>query len=70
MSEAQEAESKRDFVHKMKIAMKEANEAIFWQRVCFESDHLPFDKYLNEKIKDIIKVLSKIISSTKRKYSM
>ena len=32
--EAQHAESKADFIHKMKIAIKEANETLYWLIVC------------------------------------
>ncbi len=32
--ESQYAESKLDFIHKMKIASKEANETIYWLSLC------------------------------------
>lgn len=41
--EAQNAESKADFVHKMKIASKEASETIYWLILCERSDGYHFD---------------------------
>lgn len=32
--ESQHAESRADFIHKMKLAIKEANEALYWLMVC------------------------------------
>lgn len=32
--EAQNAESKADFIHKMKIAAKEADETVYWLLIC------------------------------------
>jgi four helix bundle protein len=34
VSEAQQAESRSDFIHKMKIAAKEAGESLYWLSVC------------------------------------
>ncbi len=39
--EAQNAESKKDFIHKLKIAAKEADETSFWLKLCAESKYLP-----------------------------
>ena len=36
IKEAQSAESKADFIHKVKIAMKEADETEFWLFLCNE----------------------------------
>lgn len=41
--EAQNAESKADFVHKMKIASKEASETLYWLILCERSDGYYFD---------------------------
>ena len=38
--EAQNAESKADFIHKMKIAAKEAGEAQYWLMLCSLSKHI------------------------------
>ncbi len=39
--EAQNAESKLDFIHKMKIAAKEADETEYWLLLCDKSDGFP-----------------------------
>jgi four helix bundle protein len=44
--EAQNAESKSDFIHKMKIAAKEADETESWLTLCEMSDMYRFEKNL------------------------
>ncbi len=63
--EAQNAESKRDFIHKLKIALKEAEETDYWLTLCKSSKSYPINNHLLEEIESINKILSKIISSTK-----
>ena len=63
--EAQNAESKVDFIHKMKIAAKEADETEYWLLLCSKVEQYPDCKELLNGISSIIKVLSKIISSSK-----
>jgi len=63
--EAQNAESKGDFVHKMKIALKEADETDYWLTLCKLSKNYPMNDGLLEQVTSINKILSKIISSTK-----
>jgi four helix bundle protein len=63
--EAQNAESKQDFIHKLKIAAKEADETEYWLTLCELSKNYPHNKNLNEKLTSIIKVISKIISTSK-----
>lgn len=65
--EAQNAESKADFIHKMKIAAKEADETEYWLLLCEMSKSYPHNEDLRIKLESIIKVLSKIISSSKTK---
>lgn len=64
--EAQNAESKADFIHKMKIAAKEASETLYWFLLCERSKNYQFDAGLKMKLDEIIKILSKIISSSKQ----
>lgn len=64
--EAQGCESKSDFVHKMKIAYKEAEETRYWLELCSQSSNYPDPVNLLEEIIVILKVLGKIISSSKR----
>lgn len=64
--EAQNAESKNDFIHKMKIAAKEAEESQYWLLLCKFSPTYPNCDNLLLKLEEIHKVLGKIISSTKK----
>ncbi|NQW36561.1 MAG: four helix bundle protein [Flavobacteriales bacterium] len=64
--EAQNAESKADFIHKLKIAAKEADETEYWLILCEKSKNYPLNDNLTTELKSIIKVLSKIISSSKK----
>jgi len=63
--EAQNAESKVDFIHKMKIAAKEADETEYWLLLCKNNSNYPNPDNLLEQIDSIHKILSKIISSSK-----
>lgn len=63
--EAQNAESKNDFIHKFKIAAKECGETIYWLAICKEIDSYPFDDNLTEQIEVISKVMSKILATSK-----
>jgi four helix bundle protein len=64
--EAQNAESKADFIHKLKIAAKEADETQYWLLLCSKSPHLksPNEKLISD-LNEILLILSKIISSSK-----
>ena len=64
--EAQHAESRLDFIHKMKIALKEANETLYWLILCqkMEAAELPLET-LND-LKEIMAILSKIIVTSKK----
>jgi four helix bundle protein len=64
--EAQNAESKADFIHKIKIAFKEADELEYWLYLCNEAENYPSPKGLLERLTEIKKVLNKIISSSKQ----
>jgi four helix bundle protein len=64
--EAQNAESKSDFIHKMKIAAKEAEETEGWLLLCKYSKSYPDPEQLLQKIESILKLLNKIISTAKQ----
>ena len=66
VKEAQNAESKADFVHKLKIAMKEADETEFWLFLCNELESYPDCILLLEELSEILKILNKIIATIKR----
>lgn len=64
--EAQNAESKADFIHKLKIAAKEADETEYWLELCKEAKNYPYDPLLSEKLLSILKLLGKILGTLKR----
>ena len=64
--EAQSAESRADFIHKMKLAAKEAQETLYWLILCKESEGYVFNEEYMKELETINKILSKIITSAKR----
>ncbi|HAC23784.1 MAG TPA: four helix bundle protein [Cytophagales bacterium] len=65
VKEAQGAESKADFIHKMKIAIKEAEETEYWLELCSLSKKYPQPGQLLSDIESILKIINKIISTSK-----
>lgn len=63
--EAQNAESKIDFIHKTKLAAKEADETEYWLLICKHTPTYPFDEKLLSHVHELMKIFSKIISSSK-----
>jgi len=63
--EAQGCESKNDFIHKMKIAYKEAEETKYWLELCFHAENYPDPGELVNDVTSILRVLGKIISTAK-----
>lgn len=65
--EAQAGQSKRDFLAKIYISFKEANETAYWLELLNKSKlvALDYSSYIKE-IEEIIKILTKIIQTTKQ----
>ena len=57
--EAQGAESKNDFIHKLKISYKEAEETEYWLDICRNSENYPDPG----KLSDDVIVLKKILAT-------
>lgn len=70
VKEAQNGESEADFLHKMKIAMKEAEESEYWLILCREAKNYPFNPTLLDQIKEIQRILNSIITTTKKNISL
>lgn len=64
--EAQNSESKFDFIHKFKIAAKESDETKYWLLVCKYSCYYPDPNDLLERLDTIEKIITRIISSSKK----
>ncbi|MBN8703746.1 MAG: four helix bundle protein [Bacteroidetes bacterium] len=65
--ESQNAESKSDFIHKLKIALKETDETLYWLELVNAAYKNIDSTKLIEDLKIIDKVLSKIVSTIKNK---
>ena len=68
--EAVSSESKRDFIHKMGIALKESRETCYWLNLLKDSGYLHEQTFgsLNDSCLSIIKILNSIILTTKQRY--
>lgn len=67
--EAEHAQSKADFLNKMNVALKEANETMYWLILMKETDYLTkkqFDSMFSDA-EEIIKLLASIVKTTKAK---
>jgi four helix bundle protein len=65
--EAEHAESKADFLHKMNIALKEANETCYWLFLLYKGDYIAesvFNQYNNDSL-ELVKLLASIVKTTK-----
>jgi four helix bundle protein len=65
--EAQHAESRADFVHKLKIAAKEANETMYWLMICEKSERYPENSSLKKSVEELIRIISRIIITCKKR---
>ena len=68
--EAVTSESKRDFVHKLGIAVKEARETSYWLNLLKDGKFIiqkEFDK-LDKLCNELVKILNSIILTTKERY--
>lgn len=66
--EAEQAESKADFIHKLAIAQKESNETLYWIELLKESEFLNQEQFnsIYNPATEIMKLLTSIIKSTKQ----
>lgn len=67
--EAQNAESDKDFIHKLKIALKETDETEYWLYLCKEAYKYKEIDQLIQILEELSRLLNSIIS-TKRKNMM
>ncbi len=66
VSESMYSESSKDFIHKLKLASKEANETSYWLNVIKDKEYLSVEEKLFDDITSIQKIISKSISTAKR----
>jgi len=68
--EAEHAQSKADFISKMNIALKEANETEYWLMLLKDSDYIDEKSFesISQDCAEIIKLLISIVRTTKENY--
>ena len=66
VSEAERAQSKADFISKMSIALKEANETNYWLKLLYKTNYLSKSQYdsINADINELIKLLVAICKTS------
>ena len=67
IKEGEHAQSKADFLNKMNIALKEANETQYWIELLRDSDYLSYEESLSiyDNSNKLIRLLASIVKSTK-----
>ena len=67
VKEAEHAQSKADFINKMNIALKEANETEYWLILLKDSDYLDEKSFssIHSDCVELIKLLASIVKSSK-----
>jgi len=65
--EAQNAESKADFIHKIKISAKEADKTQYWLMLCNYTKAYPDCEHLTVKLNELQKIINSILGTAKRK---
>lgn len=65
--EAEHAESKKDFIHKLSIAQKECNETLYWLELLEKTDFVDTkqNKSIYDDCNELMALLVSIIKSTK-----
>ena len=66
--EAEFAESKMDFIHKLAIAQKECNETIYWLELLVKTNYLTEDEFdsLSADAIELLKMITSSIKTAKR----
>jgi four helix bundle protein len=67
INEAQSAESKSDFIHKMGIALKEVRETSYWLNLLKDSEYFDIKSFtsIEDDCSELLKLISKIILTSK-----
>ena len=65
--EAEQGQSKADFIHKLSISLKEANETDYWLELLFRSNYIEESDYISMKadVDELLKLLVSIIKTSK-----
>jgi four helix bundle protein len=70
INEAVASESKKDFIHKLGIAVKEARETSYWLNLLKDGQFISIGEFekLDKSCTELIKILNSIILTTKERY--
>jgi len=68
VKEAEHAQSKADFINKMNVALKEANETEYWLMLLKDSDYMDEISFssIHSDISELIKLLASIVKTSKQ----
>ena len=68
VSESEHSESKSDFIHKLSIAQKEANETLYWLKLLYMTDYIGQNAYesINEDASELMKIITASIKTAKQ----
>ena len=71
VAESRNAQSPNDFINKMNIALKEADETSYWLRLLKRTGYISTEQYesLYGDVNELISILSSIIKTTRHKVS-
>jgi four helix bundle protein len=72
IKEAEHAQSKADFINKMNVALKEANETEYWLMLLKDSDYIDEKSYtaINQEYSELIKLLISIVKTSKNQLTV
>jgi len=67
--ESEHAESVPDFIHKLSVALKEANETDYWLDLLYKSGYFDETSYnsIKNDVTELLKLLTSILKKTKQK---
>src|SRR6266536_4353831 len=65
--EAEHAESKADFTHKMNIALKEANETLYWLELLHQAEYIADQSFASIRMdnEELLKLLVAIVKTSR-----
>ena len=65
--ESEHAESRADFIHKVSVGIKQANESEYWLELIYQSDYIQEIEFesISSDLKEILRLLISIIKTTK-----
>jgi len=65
--EAEHAESKADFTHKMNIVLKEANETLYWLELLHQAEYIDRQSFASIRVEneELLRLLVAIVKTSK-----